>query len=231
MDRGKGIKDKIRKLLALSESPNENEARAALLKARQLMAEHKLTERELRDAARQAVKTVSTGITCSKRRNPWIVNLSATIGENYCCMGIRTHSKGKQTQSIGFLGFEDDAELCKEIFEYAVDCVLAEIKGIREECDWHGLSPEYARRRCDSFGYGFVTGVDMAFDRQQEEHKEEWGLVLVIPKEVEEAAEHLGHADFSARAEENILGSAFFLGQECGKSFRPGRRLSEGATG
>lgn len=35
-------KDKIKKLLALAESPNENEAQAALLKARQLMAEHKI---------------------------------------------------------------------------------------------------------------------------------------------------------------------------------------------
>ena len=36
------IKGKIAKLLALAESPNENEAKAALLKARELMAEHKL---------------------------------------------------------------------------------------------------------------------------------------------------------------------------------------------
>ena len=42
----KDYRDKIRKLLALAESPNENEAKLALLKARQLMAEHKLTERE-----------------------------------------------------------------------------------------------------------------------------------------------------------------------------------------
>lgn len=35
-------KDKIRKLLALAESPVEAEAKAALLKARQLMAEHKI---------------------------------------------------------------------------------------------------------------------------------------------------------------------------------------------
>ena len=32
------IKDRISKILALAESPNENEARAALLKARELMA-------------------------------------------------------------------------------------------------------------------------------------------------------------------------------------------------
>ena len=84
-------KDKIRKLLALAESPEEHEARAALLKARQLMAEHKLTEAELKDVEKQEVKDILTDITCSKRRNPWIVNLSAVIGESYCCKGYRRH--------------------------------------------------------------------------------------------------------------------------------------------
>ena len=42
------IKDKIAKLLALAESPNENEARAALLKARELMAEHKLRPEDVK---------------------------------------------------------------------------------------------------------------------------------------------------------------------------------------
>lgn len=46
----KDYKEKIRKLLALAESPNEHEARAALLKARELMAEYKLTEAEIKDA-------------------------------------------------------------------------------------------------------------------------------------------------------------------------------------
>ena len=35
------IKDRIQKLLALSVNPNENEAKAALLKAQELMAKHK----------------------------------------------------------------------------------------------------------------------------------------------------------------------------------------------
>lgn len=36
-------KDKIRKLLALAKSPEPEEAKLALLKARKLMAEHKLS--------------------------------------------------------------------------------------------------------------------------------------------------------------------------------------------
>lgn len=77
-------KDKIRKLLALAQSPEEAEAKAALLRARELMAQHKLTEADLEEAKKQAVRDVKTDITCSKRRDPWIVGLSAVIGEHYC---------------------------------------------------------------------------------------------------------------------------------------------------
>ena len=42
-------KGKIRKLLALAKSPEPEEAKLALLKARKLMAEHKLTERDLEE--------------------------------------------------------------------------------------------------------------------------------------------------------------------------------------
>ena len=83
-------KDKIRKLLALAQSPVEAEAKAALLKARELMAKHKLTEAELGEAKKQAVRDVKTDITCSKRRDPWIVVLAAVIGEHYCCKGYRS---------------------------------------------------------------------------------------------------------------------------------------------
>ena len=54
-------KEKIRKLLALAESPVEAEARAALLKARQLMAEHKLTERECRETGKSGCQGRSYG--------------------------------------------------------------------------------------------------------------------------------------------------------------------------
>lgn len=42
-------KEKIKKLLALSKSPNEHEAQSALAKAQQLMAEHKISMAEVED--------------------------------------------------------------------------------------------------------------------------------------------------------------------------------------
>jgi len=101
-------KEKIKKLLALAQSPSEAEAKAALLKARKLMAEYKLTEADLKEAEEQPVKDILTDITCSKRRDPWIVNLSTIIGRNYCCQGYIRRNKHKQTILIGFIGLEND---------------------------------------------------------------------------------------------------------------------------
>lgn len=64
------IKDKIAKLLALAESPNENEAKAALLKARELMAEHKLRREDVKKAKKEKVIRKVLDITCTAMTNP-----------------------------------------------------------------------------------------------------------------------------------------------------------------
>lgn len=158
-------KDKIRKLLALAQSPEEAEAKAALLRARELMAQHKLTEADLEEAKKQAVRDVKTDITCSKRRDPWIVGLSAVIGEHYCCKGYRSRYHGQQTQTIGFIGLEDDVEVCMAIFKYAVDCISAGVKKLKKELDGNlynggffgGYTPQDIVSYCDEEGVALAT--------------------------------------------------------------------------
>lgn len=84
------IKDKIAKLLALAESPNENEAKAALLKARELMAEHKLRPEEIKKAENVKVVRELLDVTCTAMTNPWACALSAVIAEHYCCRAFGT---------------------------------------------------------------------------------------------------------------------------------------------
>ena len=62
-----GYREKIRKLLALAKSPNENEAKAALLRAQELMAKHKLTEADCVEMAKRKVKRIKTEFTFTKR--------------------------------------------------------------------------------------------------------------------------------------------------------------------
>lgn len=219
-------KEKIIHLLALAESPNEHEAKAALLKARELMAKHKLTEAELKDVEKQEVKNILTDITCSKRRNPWVVELSGIIGENYCCRAYRSRNWGEQTQRIGFIGLENDIEICMAIFKYAVDSILAGEKRLKKELNDYGYSGEYIKTMRDSYGFGFVSGIRSVFYKQKQEHQE-WGLVMVMPKEVEEASSYLGKKSFESKASQNISGAGYHLGREAGKNFSPEKRLQE----
>ena len=64
-------KDKIRKLLALAKSPEPEEAKLALLKARKLMAEHKLSERDLEERNATVIKR-SIRETFSEKANSWM---------------------------------------------------------------------------------------------------------------------------------------------------------------
>lgn len=82
-------REKIKKLLALSESNNEHEAKSALLKAKKLMAEHKIAEIDLEDIGKKKVVHIKTKFDCSKRREAWMISLSAIIGQNFCCQSYR----------------------------------------------------------------------------------------------------------------------------------------------
>ena len=73
------ITEKIAKLLALAESPYEEEAKAALLQARRLMAEHKLMPEDIEPQENKKVVQECVGITCTKLSSPWTVYLSTVF--------------------------------------------------------------------------------------------------------------------------------------------------------
>ena len=85
------IEKKIRKLLALSESPNEFEAQAALLKARKLMAEYKLTEAELHEGNKKVktIKNIFYWIRWTRRRCEYMCKYF------YICSGLRFNTDTK----------------------------------------------------------------------------------------------------------------------------------------
>ena len=214
--------EKIRKLLALSESPNVHEAKSALLKARQLMAEHGTgTSQE----EGQRVIHVESGITYSQTRDPWAAHLAGIIGEAYRCMGYTVKGRGK-IRKADFIGMSDDVLVCNEIFKYAVACIRSGNKAIRRS-HMH-LDPEEVRRRCDSYGYGFTYGIKAAFEQQEESEAVEWRLALAMPVQVRQVINSLDFKeDFVSGAEENLSKEAFADGMGDGKRFIPEKQIGE----
>lgn len=97
-------KEKIKKLLALSKSPNEHEAQSALAKAQRLMAEHKISMAEVEDKEKRKAHEHSAGITYSTRRDPWILRLSKVISKNYCCESFSRREKVNKRINYIFVG-------------------------------------------------------------------------------------------------------------------------------
>lgn len=216
------IKDKIAKLLALAESPNENEARAALLKARELMAEHKLRPEEIKKAENVKVVRELLDVTCTAMTNPWACALSAVIAEHYCCRAYRNRGSGRKLNQIGLVGLEDDFEIAKRIFLYAYDCVMSYIK--REIKKDPTDPPGTYREKCNAYGWGFVQGVKAAFEKQDEENRE-WGLVLVVPQAVDDSMKDMGKASTFGRIHDNHI-SYRAKGYKDRTEFDPTTRLS-----
>ena len=225
------IKDKIAKLLALAESPNENEAKAALLKARELMAQHKLRPEECSKETNVRVRRELLDVQVSKTKYHWAIDLSSVIAGHYCCRAYRNHRHGERVYTIGFVGLEDDFEVCKKIFLYAFDCAKQQADRIFDASPSY-LGVSYRRSLAESYGKGFVLGLNAAFRQQDREKEQEWGLVLVVPKAVEDVMATMGKGKVFKRmdAEDGMQRDALARGYVDGEKFDPSTKLESRAT-
>lgn len=215
------VKEKIRKLLALSASSNEHEARAALLKAKELMIKNKLSEADFEDTKdHKMVHLVSQKVAwTTDSGNTWMVDLSSTIAENYMCSAAWNHRKGSRTYTLVITGLDDDAELCKTVIEYAVEFVTGTARSLarRKRSDIKSVTKSYAS--------GFIAGLKLAFEVQQEEHPE-WALVVVKPDEVKRYEDGLGHRAVKTK-KSDFDPLAYMKGEVDGKNFRSNKVLTE----
>lgn len=205
---------RIKKLLALSESSNKHEAQNSLLKAQELLMKHKLS---MQDIEEHEIETVPiedkiTDFTFTKAK--WKGKLATLIANNLCCYCY--YHKGNRTNSITFLGREDDVAVAEITLKYAIDFVKDEVKKIqreryKENKSSLGLESDYA--------VGFINGLQERYEEQKEKHQE-WGLVLVKPKEVVDAYNNLNFiGSINLKTKFNGNTDAYYKGEKDGKNF------------
>lgn len=206
--------EKIRNLLALAESPNEYEARSALLKARELMAKYKISEKQAESYSEETVIREVTGITYSARRDPWISDLATCIAEYHCCRDFHRKQKKKQTIEVGFIGLSDDAQICIEVFKYAAECV----RHITDK-----LKKQKGAKAANAYGFGFTIGLEDAYNRQQKEN--DWALVLVVPEAVNNAIKGMKTVKTKTPKIEDMYAREFRQGIMDGHKFHEQKRV------
>lgn len=205
------VVEKIRKLLALAGSDNKHESESAMLKAQELLAKHNLSLSSIEDHEPKNVKEDKTGVTFTKAK--WKARIATVIADNFRC---QMYFKTYRVHEITFLGLEEDVTICKIMLEYAIECIGNEVRKLSKEYRKNGESTKGLE---NDFALGFAEGLATKFE-DQKTRNQEWGLVLVKPKEVQEAYSNI---KFSKKkvgcAEFKGLKDAYLDGVEAGKQF------------
>lgn len=208
------IREKIEKLLALATSPNEHEARAALLKAKELMARNKLTEADFEDAKKRELKTSECPdvMWTTDSGRIWMVRLAKLICDEYLCVSAWYTKRGTRTHTLHITGMEDDLQVCEPVIKYAVGFVEGQIKILQRK--YRRQDPKAI---ANSYAEGFIMGLELAFEEQREQHPE-WGLVVVKPEETKKYEDGLGSKNVTTR-KSNFDPLAYTKGQIDGRDF------------
>lgn len=186
------VVSKVQKLLALSSSPEPEEAQQALLAAQRLMAEHNLSMADVdRATKREIVMRAVPRIVPPERHGLAVIAHMIAIHHG-CATAAAAQSKGGVPDIILIIGVGGAPDVCVELCKYAFDaCERAEqiqCRRLPTESD-----KEYADRRF-WFEEGFASALAMEYGAQEDKYAE-WGLVLSQPPEVREYIESLPKCD------------------------------------
>lgn len=218
------VVEKIKKLLALSESSNENEAKAALLKAQQLLAKHKLSIKEVKEFKIYNSEIKEKISTVSFTKAKWKAELARLIADNFGCYH---YFKSRRTHTITFFGREEDIIVCNIVLEYAVDCINSTVKRLRYKYSKDGYSTKGLE---NDYALGFIKGLNYMFE-QQKKANQEWGLVLVKDTEVIEAHKNIKFKrTINTSAKFQGYTEVYYKGCEDGEMFSISDKIAEGES-
>ena len=217
--------NKIENLIRLSSSNNEHEARAAMMKARELMAKYHIRMEDVSPEEKKS-ETVEAATTLEKFRETWVSDLAGVIAQNFRCRTLLLHWYTGNTYKIRFLGVNYDAFVCMEIFRYALKVIKSRVKTMRGIFYESGKDFNYNDKLV--YCHGFMKGLQINFTeqtkRQQESRRDNcFALALCVPAVVDKAIESMGVEDAAPSTRPNMSrknSMLYGIGYTDGKAFQ-----------
>ena len=209
------IMEKIKKLFELSKNnPSEEEAKAAALKAQELLVQYHLEYAEVENIDLDKAEPIGE-VEVDVASKKWKYSLVKIVAQANRC----THFfRGKN--HIVFFGHQTDALVAAETFEYLFDMgnKLGN-KLYREAKEKYG----YADNVYNSCVVGFVEGIREALAEQSK------ALMVIVPEDVKDAyTEHSrGFRSFRTSQVRAYNGEAYRTGKSAGHAAM-GRKALEG---
>lgn len=177
------IINKIRKLLALASSKNENEAQSALLMAQKLMAIHNIEMSQI-DSVRNDHNVIEEEAESKRHKTIWKRRLAQVIANNFKC---DTFFRGFGTYSTIFVGKRENIDICETVYLAAVRFIN---KFFSEYWRKQNRPVSESIKLKNSYALGFIYKLNEKFKEQKIIAEQEgWALVLVKDSDVVEYME------------------------------------------
>lgn len=171
------IIEKIKGLLALGDSSRNNseeEAKAAMLKAQQLMAKHDISIEQVESGNMQ--EKYSHEMCEHKWDYAYRIPLANVLAPNFRCV---MYCRSKH---IIFMGHSADAKICRATFEFAYKFIMKKGNAAYNKAYQMGRPTKGV---FNSYATGFIIGLKNAFDVQCK------SLTIVTPPDVIQEYENI----------------------------------------
>lgn len=173
-EKHNSIIEKIKKLFALSKSPNPNEAALALERARALMVQYSIEQSEL--AADQIEDIIEIDFAVSSRFNTPYTILAYWIGEAFFIKPVLSKTKTgyhKVDNKIKFIGTKSDLSVGTYVYSYVLSIMTSKSEEYYQsikstKAKW---SPLAAKKVKTDFSIGFIDAVCQKLKQLKKEHE------------------------------------------------------------
>lgn len=186
----------INKLLSLSNSSNEHEAKLALEKAYTLMLKYDISKDDVGESAGEVIE-YKTSIYYTAYKNNYICKLADNIAEFYRCVSYTSHIYKSKKRAVTLMGNKDDCKIAESVILFIKSHVDKWFTEYRRE-NRGKYTPEYLQATRNNYGKGFTRAIIELLEDKRKFAQQEWGLVVTIPQEAIEYKETLDQDFFKA---------------------------------
>lgn len=166
------IIERLRKVLALTNSPAEGEAQAAAAMLAKLLTDHNLSMADLEKKGGQASPGIKKqGHDLGKAAFKWKLDLAEAIAEHYYCHSL----VDRETKTVAFVGRPDNVESLQMLYGWIIDQIrriASDERRVHQRESGEHIDP---LRWQVNFGIGAVErlGVRLHEKRAEEQRKAE----------------------------------------------------------
>lgn len=205
----------INKLLRLSNSSNEHEAKLALEKAYTLMLKYDISKDDVGEPVGEVIEYV-TSIYYTAYKNNYLCTLAYNIAEFYRCVSYTNSVHGSKKRTVVLRGSKDDCKIAESVIIFIkshVDKWFTEYKRKNRM----KYTPEYLQATRNNYGEGFTKAIIELLEDKRKFAKQEWGLVVITPQEA---------IDYKNMLEESSLKADYFDARGIAEGYIDGKNTN-----